>query len=224
MDYSSIPETVGLVNIAALPFVSYQYLAMKGLQQALRRNPERIYNIIVKPIERSTRVTQADDEQGVSQAPRFGFKEREMFPASPTRGIPYSSILPIDPQFAEPFLSLSGWVSRSPLTAIARPFVENRDDSVKLAEQLMKEFTPATFQHLAYAIFGEPQRGIQPVLQHTRGERLLRALGINIQPIDQMRIARQQQRQAEQQRNQPLYEDPATITGIVRRVLRYFGW
>ena len=224
MDYSSIPERIGQVNIAALPFFSYQYLAMKGLQQALRRNPERIYNIIVKPIERSTRVTQADDEQGVSQAPRFGFKEREMFPASPTRGIPYSSILPIDPQFAEPFLSLSGWVSRSPLTAIARPFVENRDDSVKLAEQLMKEFTPATFQHLAYAIFGEPQRGIQPVLQHTRGERLLRALGINIQPIDQMRIARQQQRQAEQQRNQPLYEDPATITGIVRRVLRYFGW
>jgi len=147
-----------------------------------------------------------------------------MFPTSPTRGIPYSSILPIDPQFAEPLFSLSGWVSRSPLTAIARPFVENRDDTVRLVDQLVKEFTPATFQHLAYAILGEPQRGIQPVLQHSRGERLLRALGINIQPIDQMRIARQQQRQAEQQRNQPLYEDPATITGIVQRILRSFGW
>jgi len=224
MDYSAVPEAIGKANIALLPFVNYQYFALRGLRDALRKNPERVYNIIAKPIERSTRITQADDEQGVSQAPRFGFKEREMFPASPTRGIPYSSILPIDPQFAEPFLSLSGWVSRSPLTAIARPFVENRDDTVRLVDQLVKEFTPATFQHLAYAIFGEPQRGIQPVLQHTRGERLLRALGINIQPIDQMRIARQQQRQAEQQRNQPLYEDPATITGIVRRVLRYFGW
>ena len=224
MDYSSIPETVGLFNIAALPFLSYQYLAMRGLRDALRRNPERIYNIVVKPIERSTRITQADDEQGVSQAPRFGFKEREMFQATPTRGIPYSSILPIDPQFAEPLFSLSGWVSRSPLTAIARPFVENRDDSVRLVDQLVREFTPATLTHLAYAIFGEPQRGIQPVLQHTRGERLLRALGINIQPIDQMRIARQQQRQAEQQRNKPLYEDPATITGIVQRILRSFGW
>jgi hypothetical protein len=224
MDYSSIPETVGLFNIAALPFLSYQYLALRGLRDALRRNPERIYNIIVKPIERSTRITQADEEQGVSQAPRFGFAEREMFQATPTRGIPYSSILPIDPQFAEPLFSLSGWVSRSPLTAIARPFVENRDDAKQLVEQLVKEFTPATFQHLAYAILGEPQRGIQPVLQHTRGERLIRALGINIQPIDQMRIARQQQRQAEQQRNQPLYEDPATITGIVQRILRSLGW
>jgi len=81
---------------------------MRGLQQALRRNPERIYNIVVKPIERSTRITQADEEQGVSQAPRFGFKEREMFQANPTRGIPYSSILPIDPQFAEPLFSLVG--------------------------------------------------------------------------------------------------------------------
>jgi hypothetical protein len=224
MDYSSIPETIGLFNIAALPFLSYQYLAMRGLRDALRRNPERIYNIVVKPIERSTRITQADDEQGVSQAPRYGFAEREMFPVSPTRGIPYSSILPIDPQFAEPLFSLSGLVSRSPLTAIARPFVENRDDSVRLVDQLLREFTPASIQHTLYAIFGEPQRGIQPVLQHTRGERLLRALGINIQPIDQMRIARQQQRQAEQQRNKPLYEDPATITGVVNRILRYFGW
>jgi hypothetical protein len=224
MDYSSIPETIGLVNIAALPFVSYQYLALRGLRDALRRNPERIYNIIVKPIERSTRITQADDEQGVSQAPRFGFAEREMFPASPTRGIPYSTILPIDPQFAEPLLSLSGWVSRSPLTAIARPFVENRDDTVRLVDQLVREFTPATFTHLAYAILGEPQRGIQPVLQHTRGERLLRAIGINIQPIDQIRIARQQQREAERKRNEPLYDDPATITGIVQRILRSLGW
>jgi len=224
MNYSSIPETIGLFNIAALPFLSYQYLAMRGLQQALRRNPERIYNIVVKPIERSTRITQADDEQGVSQAPRFGFKEREMFQATPTRGIPYSSILPIDPQFAEPLFSLSGWVSRSPLTAIARPFVENRDDSVRLVDQLVKEFTPATFTHLAYAILGEPQRGMKPSLQHTRTERLMRALGINIQPIDQMRIARQQQREAERKRNEPLYDDPATITGIVQRILRSFGW
>ena len=224
MDYSSIPETVGLVNIAALPFVNYQYFALRGLRDALRKNPERVYNIIAKPIERSTRITQADDEQGVSQAPRFGFKEREMFPTSPTRGIPYSSILPIDPQFAEPLFSLSGWVSRSPLTAIARPFVENRDDSVRLAEQVVREFTPATLTHLAYAILGEPQRGMKPSLQHTRGERLLRALGINIQPIDQMRIARQQQREAERKRNEPLYDDPATITGIVQRILRSFGW
>ena len=224
MDYTSIPETIGLLNIAALPFFSYQYLAWKGLQQALRRNPERIYNIVAKPIERSTRITQADDEQGVSQAPRFGFKEREMFQVSPTRGVPYSTILPIDPQFAEPLLSLSGWVSRSPITAIARPFVENRDDSVKIVNQLFREFTPATFTHLAYALLGEPQRGVQPVLEHTRGERLLRAIGINIQPIDQMRIARQQQRQAEQQRKEPLYDDPATITGFVKRIMRLFGW
>jgi hypothetical protein len=197
---------------------------MRGLQQALRRNPERIYNIVVKPIERSTRITQADEEQGVSQAPRFGFAEREMFPASPTRGIPYSSILPIDPQFAEPLFSLSGWVSRSPLTAIARPFVENRDDSVRLAEQVVREFTPATLTHLAYAILGEPQRGMKPSLQHTRTERLMRALGINIQPIDQMRIAKQQQREAERKRNEPLYDDPATITDLVNRIMRSLGW
>ena len=91
-------------------------------------------------------------------------------------------------------------------------------------DQLLREFTPASIQHTLYAIFGEPQRGIQPVLQHTRGERLLRALGINIQPIDQMRIARQQQREAERKRNEPLYDDPATITGIVQRILRSFGW
>jgi L-fucose isomerase-like protein len=90
--------------------------------------------------------------------------------------------------------------------------------------QLIREFTPATFTHTLYAVMGEPQRGMQPTLQHTRTERLLRALGINIQPIDQMRIARQQQRQAEQQRREPLYDDPATITGIVNRILRYFGW
>ena len=88
----------------------------------------------------------------------------------------------------------------------------------------MKEFTPATFQHLAYAILGEPQRGLKPSLQHTRTERIMRALGINIQPIDQMRIARQQQREAERKRNEPLYDDPATITGIVQRILRSFGW
>ena len=76
----------------------------------------------------------------------------------------------------------------------------------------------------AIAVMGEPQRGIQPVLQHSRGERLLRAVGINIQPIDQMRIAKQQQREAERKRNEPLYDDPATISGIVNRILRYFGW
>jgi hypothetical protein len=224
MDYSAIPETIGALNIALLPFFNYQYFALRGLRDALRKNPERVYNIIAKPIERSTRITQADDEQGVSQAPRFGFKEREMYPVSDTRGIPYSTILPIDPQFAEPLLSLSGWVSRSPLTAIARPFVENRDDTKRMVEQLIREFTPATFQHLAYALLGEPQRGMQPTLQHTRGERLLRAIGINIQPIDQMRIAKQQQREAERKRNEPLYDDPATITGIVKRILRLFGW
>jgi hypothetical protein len=224
MDYSAVPETIGLFNIALLPFVNYQYFALRGLREALRKNPERVYNIIAKPIERSTRITQADDEQGVSQAPRFGFKEREMFPVSPTRGMPYSTVLPIDPQFAEPLLSLSGLVSRSPITAIARPVVENRDDVARAGEQLLREFTPASIQHILYALMGEPQRGMQPTLQHSRGERLLRALGINIQPIDQMRIARQQQRQAEQQRREPLYDDPATITGIVNRILRYFGW
>jgi hypothetical protein len=224
MDYLSVPETIGLFNIALLPFVNYQYFALRGLQEALRRNPERVYNIIAKPIERSTRITQADDEQGVSQAPRFGFKERELFPVSPARGMPYSTILPIDPQFAEPFISLSAWVSRSPITAIARPVVENRDDVAEIANQLAREFTPASIQHALYALMGEPQRGIQPVLQHSRGERLLRAIGINIQPIDQMRIAKQQQRQAERERNKPLYDDPATIGGIVNRILRYFGW
>jgi hypothetical protein len=224
MDYSSIPETIGLFNIAAVPFLSYQYFALRGLREALRKNPERVYNIIAKPIERSTRITQADDEQGVSQAPRFGFKEREMFPVSPTRGIPYSTVLPIDPQFAEPFISLSAWASRSPITAIARPVVENRDDVARAGEQLLREFTPTSIQHILYALLGEPQRGMQPTLQHSRGERLLRALGINIQPIDQMRIAKQQQREAERKRNEPLYDDPATITGIVNRILRYFGW
>jgi hypothetical protein len=224
MDYLSVPETIGLFNIALLPFVNYQYFALRGLREALRKNPERVYNIIAKPIERSTRITQADDEQGVSQAPRFGFKEREMFPVSPTRGIPYSTVLPIDPQFAEPFISLSAWASRSPITAIARPVVENRDDVARAGEQLLREFTPASIQHILYALLGEPQRGMQPTLQHTRGERLLRALGINIQPIDQMRIAKQQQREAERKRNEPLYDDPATITGIVNRILRYFGW
>jgi hypothetical protein len=224
MDYSTIPEAIGALNIALLPFVNYQYFAVRALREALRKNPERIYNIIVKPTERSTRITQADDEHGVSQSTRFGFAEREMYPVSPTRGIPYSSILPMDVQFAEPLLSLSGWVSRSPITAIARPFVENRDDSVRLVNQFVREFTPASITHALYAILGEPQRGMQPVLQHTRGERLLRALGINIQPIDQMRIAQQQQRTAEQQRREPLYDDPATITGIVNRILRSLGW
>jgi hypothetical protein len=224
MDYSAVPETIGMFNIALLPFVNYQYFALRGLREALRKNPERVYNIIAKPIERSTRITQADDEQGVSQAPRFGFAEREMYPVSATRGVPYSTILPIDPQFAEPLLSLSGWVSRSPITAIARPFVENRDDTKRMVNQLIREFTPATFTHLAYALLGEPQRGMQPTLQHTRLERLLRAIGINIQPIDQMRIARQQQREAERKRNEPLYDDPATITGIVQRILRSLGW
>jgi hypothetical protein len=220
LDYSDIPETIGLLNIAALPFFSYQYLATKGLKQALRRNPERIYNIVAKPIERSTRITQADEEQGVSQAPRFGFAERELYPVSATRGIPYSSLLPIDPQFAEPFLSPSAWISRSPITAIARPFVENREDVARALDQLVKEFTPATFQHLAYALLGEPQRGMKPALQHTRMERLLRALGINIQPVDAMRIAQQQQRQAERKRTEPLYDDP---TSIIQRVLRWLG-
>ena len=224
MDYSSVPEAVGKANIALLPFVNYQYFALRGLREALRKNPERVYNIIAKPIERSTRITQADDEQGVSQAPRFGFKERELFPVSSARGMPYSTILPIDPQFAEPFISLSAWVSRSPITAIARPVVENRDDVAEIANQLAREFTPASIQHALYAMLGEPQRGIQPVLQHSRGERLLRALGINIQPIDQMRIAKQQQRQAERERNKPLYDDPATIGGIVNRILRSLGW
>ena len=224
MDYLSVPETIGMFNIALLPFVNYQYFALRGLRDALRKNPERVYNIITKPIERSTRITQADDEQGVSQAPRFGFKEREMFPVSPARGMPYSTILPIDPQFAEPFISLSAWVSRSPITAIARPVVENRDDVAEIANQLAREFTPASIQHALYAMLGEPQRGMQPRLQHSRGERLLRAIGINIQPIDQMRIAKQQQRQAERERNKPLYDDPATISGIVNRILRYFGW
>jgi len=224
MDYLSVPETIGMFNIALLPFVNYQYFALRGLREALRKNPERVYNIIAKPIERSTRITQADDEQGVSQAPRFGFKERELFPVSSARGMPYSTILPIDPQFAEPFISLSAWVSRSPITAIARPVVENRDDVAEIANQLAREFTPASIQHALYAMLGEPQRGIQPVLQHSRGERLLRALGINIQPIDQMRIAKQQQRQAERERNKPLYDDPATIGGIVNRILRSLGW
>jgi hypothetical protein len=224
MDYSAVPEAIGMFNIALLPFLNYQYFALRGLREALRRNPERVYNIIAKPIERSTRITQADDEQGVSQAPRFGFKERELFPVSPARGMPYSTILPIDPQFAEPFVSLSAWVSRSPITAIARPVVENRDDVAEMANQLAREFTPASIQHALYAMLGEPQRGIQPVLQHSRGERLLRALGINIQPIDQMRIAKQQQRQAERERNKPLYDDPATISGIVNRILRSLGW
>jgi hypothetical protein len=224
MDYSAVPEAIGIANIALLPFVNYQYFALRGLREALRKNPERVYNIIAKPIERSTRITQADDEQGVSQAPRFGFKEREMFPVSATRGMPYSTVLPIDPQFAEPFISLSAWVSRSPITAIARPFVENRDDIQRMVNQLIREFTPASITHTLYAIMGEPQRGMQPTLQHSRGERLLRALGINIQPIDQMRIAKQQQREAERKRNEPLYDDPATITGIVNRILRYFGW
>jgi len=224
MDYSSVPETIGALNIALLPFFNYQYFAVRALREALRKNPERVYNIIAKPIERSTRITQADDEHGVSQAPRFGFPEREMYPVSPTRGIPYSSILPMDVQFAEPLLSLSGWVSRSPITAIARPLVENRDDSVQMVNQLLREFTPASITHALYALMGEPQRGLQPTLQHTRGERLLRAIGINIQPIDQMRIAKQQQREAERKRNEPLYDDPATITGIVKRVLRFFGW
>jgi hypothetical protein len=102
--------------------------------------------------------------------------------------------------------------------------VENRDDVAEIANQLAREFTPASIQHALYAMLGEPQRGIQPVLQHTRGERLLRALGINIQPIDQMRIAKQQQRQAERERNKPLYDDPATISGIVNRILRSLGW
>jgi hypothetical protein len=224
MDYSTVPETIGALNIALLPFLNYQYFALQGLKQALRRNPERLYNIVVKPIERSTRITQADDEQGVSQAPRFGFAEREMYPISPTHGMPYSTILPIDPQFAEPFLSLSPWVSRSPLLSIARPFVEHRGDTPEIANQLLREFTPASLQHALYALLGEPQRGMQPRLQHTRTERILRALGINIQPIDQMRIARQQQREAERKRNEPLYDDPATITGIVNRILRMFGW
>jgi hypothetical protein len=224
MDYSAIPETIGALNIALLPFFNYQYFAMRGLREALRRNPERIYNIVAKPIERSTRITQADDEQGVSQAPRFGFAEREMYPISDTRGMPYSTILPIDPQFAEPFISPSAWVSRSPITAIARPFVENRDNIQRMVDQLIREFTPASIIHLWYALAGEPQRGLKPTLQHTRGERLLRAIGINIQPIDQMRIAQQLQRQAEQQRREPLYEDPATLSGIVRRILRMFGW
>jgi len=213
-----------MFNIAVLPFLTYQYFALRGLREALRKNPERVYNIIAKPIERSTRITQADDEQGVSQAPRFGFKEREMFPVSPARGMPYSTILPIDPQFAEPLLSLTGLVSRSPITAIARPVVENRDDAQRMVNQLVREFTPASITHALYALMGEPQRGIQPVLQHSRGERLLRAIGINIQPIDQMRIAKQQQREAERKRNEPLYDDPATISGIVNRILRYFGW
>jgi len=65
---------------------------------------------------------------------------------------------------------------------------------------------------------------MKPSLQHTRGERLLRAIGINIQPIDQMRIAKQQQREAERKRNEPLYDDPATISGIVNRILRSLGW
>jgi hypothetical protein len=224
MDYSAVPETIGMFNIALLPFVNYQYFALRGLREALRKNPERVYNIIAKPIERSTRITQADDEQGVSQAPRFGFKERELYPVSAARGVPYSTILPIDPQFAEPFISLSAWVSRSPITAIARPVVENRDDVAEIANQLVREFTPASIQHSLYAVLGEPQRGMQPRLQHSRGERLLRAIGINIQPIDQMRIAKQQQREAERKRNEPLYDDPATITGIVKRVLRFFGW
>jgi hypothetical protein len=224
MDYSSVPEAIGLFNIAALPFLTYQYFALRGLREALRRNPERVYNIIAKPIERSTRITQADDEQGVSQAPRFGFKEREMFPVSPARGMPYSTILPIDPQFAEPLLSLTGLVSRSPLTAIARPIVENRDDAKRMVNQLIREFTPASITHALYAVMGEPQRGMQPVLQHSRGERLLRAIGINIQPIDQMRIAKQQQREAERKRNEPLYNDPATITDLVNRILRSLGW
>jgi len=224
MDYSAVPEAIGMFNIAALPFLTYQYFALRGLKQALRKNPERVYNIIAKPIERSTRITQADDEQGVSQAPRFGFKEREMFPVSPARGMPYSTILPIDPQFAEPLLSLTGLVSRSPLTAIARPFVENRDDAKRMVNQLIREFTPASVAHALYAVMGEPQRGMQPALQHSRGERLLRAIGINIQPIDQMRIAKQQQREAERKRNEPLYDDPATITGIVQRILRSLGW
>jgi hypothetical protein len=224
MDYSSVPEAIGMFNIAVLPFLTYQYFALRGLREALRKNPERVYNIIAKPIERSTRITQADDEQGVSQAPRFGFKEREMFPVSPARGMPYSTILPIDPQFAEPLLSLTGLVSRSPITAIARPVVENRDDAQRMVNQLVREFTPASITHALYALMGEPQRGIQPVLQHSRGERLLRAIGINIQPIDQMRIAKQQQREAERERNKPLYDDPATITGIVNRILRNLGW
>jgi len=224
MDYSAIPETIGALNIALLPFFNYQYFAVRALREALRQNPERVYNIIAKPIERSTRITQADDEHGVSQAPRFGFPEREMYPISPTRGMPYSTILPMDVQFAEPLLSLSGWVSRSPITAIARPLVENRDDSVRMVNQLVREFTPASITHALYALMGEPQRGLQPVLQHSRGERLLRAIGINIQPIDQMRIAKQQQREAERKRNEPLYDDPATITGIVNRILRNLGW
>jgi hypothetical protein len=224
MDYSSVPETIGMANIALLPFVNYQYFAVRALREALRKNPERVYNVIVKPIERSTRITQADDEHGVSQSTRFGFAEREMYPVSPTRGIPYSSILPMDVQFAEPLVSLSGWASRSPITAIVRPFVENRDDSVRMVNQVVREFTPASITHTLYALMGEPQRGLLPALQHTRGERLLRAIGINIQPIDQMRIAKQQQRTAEQQRTQPLWEDPATITGIVNRILRNLGW
>jgi hypothetical protein len=224
MDYSSVPEMVGLFNIAALPFFNYQYFAVRGLKQALRRNPERVYNTIVKPIERSTRITQADDEQGVSESPRFGFTERELYPVSATRGIPYSSILPMDPQFAEPFVSLSAWISRSPFTAIARPFVENRDNIPRLVDQLVKEFIPPSFTHLGYAILGEPQRGMKPALQHTRLERLLRAIGINVQPVDQMQMAKQQQRQAEQQRNEPLWNDPTSVSGIVRRVLDLLGW
>jgi hypothetical protein len=39
-----------------------------------------------------------------------------------------------------------------------------------------------------------------------------------------MRIAKQQQREAERKRNEPLYDDPATITGIVNRILRNLGW
>ena len=223
MDYSAVPETIGRLNIALLPFVNYQYFALRGLLKGLRRNPERIYNILGKPIERSTRITQADDEQGVSQSTRFGFAEREMIPIGATRGVPFSSVFPIDPQFAEPILSPASWISRSPLTAIARPFVLNRDDVLGAISGVAREFTPASVIHAWYALMGEPQRGMQPTLQHTRAERILRALGFNIQPLDAMRIAQQQQRTQQQQQREQLRFDPASIADIVKQILRRFG-
>ena len=223
MDYAGVPELIGRLNIALLPFFNYQYFALRGLRTGLRNNPERIYNILMKPIERSTRITQSDEQQGVSQAPRFGFAEREQIPITDTRGLPYSSVYPIDPHFAEPILSPASWVSRSPLTAIARPFVLNRDDILGMLSGTAREFTPPSMIHAWYALMGEPQRGMKPTLEHTRTERLLRALGINIQPIDQMRIARQQQRMGEQERREQLQFDPAQIADWVKQILRRFG-